>query len=259
MAGIHPCPRHHLSRLHVRSYRRRAALARRGDCPRLGRRDPRPQRQAHFSSFDDLARLRPRTPARRDIALGWSSPPSRPRRRVLEQPRRSTSKAWPAPPTRTSPSGKPAACSVAPRLPSRSSWRRTCTSHRRTAPRAPDAKDHGAMLPSSSPAATAKTEILSWYLSKVNYGHGAYGIERVVPLLQQAAQGPHVAEAALLAGLPKAPVFLRPAASTEKPGAPGAGHGPHGAPRLYRPSDDGRAWPSSSRSAKAARPTSQQR
>ena len=36
MAGIHPCPRHHLSRLHVRSYRRRAALARRGDAGRQG-------------------------------------------------------------------------------------------------------------------------------------------------------------------------------------------------------------------------------
>ena len=60
--------------------------------------------------------------------------------------------------------------------------------------------------PSSSTAATRRSEILEWYLSNVFYGHGAYGIESAsYRYFNKPPSDLTLAEAALLAGIPRAP------------------------------------------------------
>jgi membrane peptidoglycan carboxypeptidase len=56
-----------------------------------------------------------------------------------------------------------------------------------------------------------KEQIMSWYLSQVNYGHGAYGIEAAAfRYFSKPPKDLTLAESALLAGLPKAPATYDP-------------------------------------------------
>jgi membrane peptidoglycan carboxypeptidase len=57
----------------------------------------------------------------------------------------------------------------------------------------------------------SKEQIISWYLSQVNYGHGAYGIEAAAfRYFSKPPKDLTLAESALLAGLPKAPASYDP-------------------------------------------------
>jgi membrane peptidoglycan carboxypeptidase len=58
---------------------------------------------------------------------------------------------------------------------------------------------------------------MSWYLSQVNYGHGAYGIEAAsFRYFSKPPKDLTLAESALLAGLPKAPASYDPLKYPEK-------------------------------------------
>jgi len=62
-----------------------------------------------------------------------------------------------------------------------------------------------------------KNEILELYLNKAYFGHGAYGIEAAAQgYFSKHTEELNLAEAALLAGLPKAPSALAPTKSIEK-------------------------------------------
>ncbi|HEY7268950.1 MAG TPA: transglycosylase domain-containing protein, partial [Dehalococcoidia bacterium] len=63
----------------------------------------------------------------------------------------------------------------------------------------------------------SKEQIMSWYLSQVNYGHGAYGIEAAAfRYFSKPPKDLTLGESALLAGLPKAPATYDPLKYPEK-------------------------------------------
>jgi membrane peptidoglycan carboxypeptidase len=63
----------------------------------------------------------------------------------------------------------------------------------------------------------SKDQIMSWYLSQVNYGHGAYGIEAAsFRYFSKPPKDLTLGESALLAGLPKAPSTYDPLKYPEK-------------------------------------------
>ncbi len=57
----------------------------------------------------------------------------------------------------------------------------------------------------------SKEEILNFYFNQINYGHGAYGVEAAANFFfNKTAKEVTIAEAALLAGIPKSPVYYSP-------------------------------------------------
>ena len=57
----------------------------------------------------------------------------------------------------------------------------------------------------------SKEEILSFYFNQINYGHGAYGVEAAANFFfNKKAKELNLAEAALLAAIPKSPVYYSP-------------------------------------------------
>jgi membrane peptidoglycan carboxypeptidase len=85
------------------------------------------------------------------------------------------------------------------------------------ASRSPTRKIKEAMYAFELDRRYSKEQIMSWYLSQVNYGHGAYGIEAAsFRYFSKPPKDLTVNEAALLAGLPKAPSTYDPLKYPEK-------------------------------------------
>jgi membrane peptidoglycan carboxypeptidase len=85
------------------------------------------------------------------------------------------------------------------------------------ASRSPTRKIKEAMYAFELDRRYSKEQIMSWYLSQVNYGHGAYGIEAAAfRYFSKPPKDLTLGESALLAGLPKAPATYDPLKYPEK-------------------------------------------